>query len=331
MQFIRMPRINRKTIKRCKKTTHRRHRRHRRSQRQRLSRRHRRYYKGGALNADAVETVNQQLVQRDNRHSNMLNLVCSDADNCLALGEYGVQIKAYFDQFTNFDLIDKSSARVLNAGNNGVVISLPYRRNGYTAHVALKCATSSDSDHLYYEYIVGTKFINLYLDKLPCFIETYKMYKFKNKTASNQCVELAMNHKNKIGFNFDFKNQLVPVDDGALMNADNINQSCVDGASMYCLLVQHFNRFIPASKLLEDKVNFRMYNMACMAFQVYFGLCSINRNFSWYTHYDLHTNNVFAYMPYKDPTKLIHFRYHINEKEVVKFNTPYVFKIIDYG
>lgn len=283
---------------------------------------------GGALNREAVQTVETQLINRESRHSNMLNLVCSDADNCLALGEYGGQIKSYFDNFSKFELIDKAAAHVLNAGNNGVVVSLPFRKNGYTAHVAFKCATTKDSDHLYYEYLVGTQFINRFLERVPCFVETYKLYEFKSPYSSNQCIELAKNQSGKTGFEYDFQQGLKPVNDANLLDERSVNMSCLNGSTMYCIFIQHFNRFKSSYSLLSQM---DLYQKCCMLLQVYFGLNVVNSDGCEYTHYDLHANNVFAYSPYKDPSKLIHFRYHMPNGDVLKFNSPYVFKIIDYG
>jgi hypothetical protein len=48
----------------------------------------------------------------------------------------------------------------------------------------------------------------------------------------------------------------------------------------------------------------------------------------FFTHYDLHKNNVLVYEPV--PGSHIEYHYHLNGDEVI-FKSPYIAKIIDYG
>lgn len=66
-------------------------------------------------------------------------------------------------------------------------------------------------------------------------------------------------------------------------------------------------------------------------FQVYFSLFALGH---FFTHYDLHTDNVLLYEPVKG--KYIEYHYHVQYdttgKEIdVRFKSRYIAKIIDYG
>jgi hypothetical protein len=48
-----------------------------------------------------------------------------------------------------------------------------------------------------------------------------------------------------------------------------------------------------------------------------------------FTHYDLHLGNILIYEPVKG--KYIQYNYHLDNGDIVKFKSPYIVKIIDYG
>ena len=113
--------------------------------------------------------------------SKVLQVVCKDPDNCLAIGHYGFMIKSLFEDFRKLSLINVDNIKSLGKpSTNGFVLECPFYKNNYTAYTVLKSSASPTADNLFYEYYVGTTFINKLLTRFPVFVETYDCYKYKS-------------------------------------------------------------------------------------------------------------------------------------------------------
>ena len=262
----------------------------------------------------------------------MLNVVCKNPDNCLALGVYGSYIKRYFENFRNLSLVNASKIkRIGNKSANGFIIEIPFTKNSFTAYTALKCSAKQKSDNLFYEYYVGKFFINNYLNIFPCFVETYDCYTFNNETDWSTLKNLTNGNANNINLTNvitrkkvtekrTFENKHESEDN------DMFGSSCIENKNL-CVLIQHFDNF----RSVEDEYENNFDNIECeilnILYQVYFPLTILK---DVYTHYDLHSNNVFLYKPYEG-NKYIQMRYHLLSGRIIEFPSEYIVKIIDYG
>lgn len=293
---------------------------------------------GGVLNTNNKEKVyksSKQLVSkstkdlvaksiqnREKNYGNMLKMACKNPGNCLALGPYDEKIKLFFEDFKNFNLIDNRHVKKIGTPSvNGFIIELPFKKQRYTALTALKCSRKATSDNLFYEYYVGKYFINNYIKKLPCFVETYNLCEFKNNEDYID-VEKSIESNTLTSAAINTKINLIDPDD---KRVDLFDYSCLKN-KLLCVLIQHFDKFISFGH--EYKNNFQniKYDIYNLLFQTYYGLCYLGAN---YTHYDLHMGNVFLYKPFDGNTCIL-MRYHRNNK-VFEFKSEYVVKIIDYG
>jgi hypothetical protein len=278
--------------------------------------------KGGVLDSSVKQIVSQNIENRDVNFSKMLQVSCKNPDNCLALGKYGDSIKRFFENFTNLNDIDNSNVkRIGNPSANGFIIELPFKKLNYTAYTILKCSANARSDNLFYEYYVGKYFINNYLKKLPCFVETYDLYEFNSNTSYID-IKYRANNNTLSGVNFSSNIHRIDTHE---KQYNLFNYSCKKN-KLLCVLIQHFDKFYS----FEDEINLNYdnikYDIYNILYQVYYGLCVLGVN---YTHYDLHHGNVFLYKPFEGNTCVL-IRYHRNNT-VFEFKSEYIVKIIDYG
>ena len=214
----------------------------------------------------------------------------------------------------DLNIVDDSKLKQIgNPSSNGFIIEVPFIKKGFTAYAALKCSTSSTSDNLFYEYYVGKYFINNYLKILPCFIETYDIYAFKDEYAYNEVQGSLANKLTKFGINIE-------------ENLEHyIDKSC--NISKYiCLLIQHFDNFYSLDEKLKSDYDNVKLEIFTILYQAYYPLCFLGKT---YTHYDFHTDNIALYKPFNDKQCVL-MRYHRNNK-VIEFKSEYIVKIIDYG
>jgi hypothetical protein len=294
-------RKNQRTHKRKNKRTHRR-------TNKRTNRRTNK--KGGEL--DKMNLGNL-LQNPDQRISKVLQSVCKNPDNCIALGTYDNMIYSFFNTFTDFSLIDTpKTKRIGTPSANGFIWSLPFTKEGYTAYAVLKCSAAEESDNLYYEYFVGKNYINKYTKKFPCFVETYDSYNLS---------ELKWSELYKKKSNASFAS-------GITKNTNGFEKSCTN-SKLLSVLIQHFesNSFTSLRDIYANDFKNIQYEMNWMFYQVIFALSTLG---SKYTHYDLHANNVFCYKPYAGKN-YIQMNYHSLDGSIVSFPSEYIMKIIDYG
>jgi hypothetical protein len=260
---------------------------------------------------------------RETNLSKMLNVACKNPDNCLAVGPYDASIKIFFEDFRNLSFIDTSKVkRIGTPSNNGFIIELPFKKLNYTAYTVLKCSAHKGADNLAYEYYVGKKFINNYIKILPCFVETYDLYEFASETDYNTVFDAV---KNRTINTINIQHLIHRVDTERISINDFFEKSCVKNKQL-CVLIQHFDKFTSLYDLITNDFDNIKYDLYNMIYQLYYSLSYLGSN---YTHYDLHSNNVFLYKPF-DGNKYILMRYHSSSK-IFEFKSEYILKIIDYG
>ena len=250
------------------------------------------------------------------KFGDILQLVCGNKGNCLAIGRYSNAIRGFFDDFTRLEQIQTDKIKKIgNNSANGFIVELPFVKDGFTAYTALKCSRTKDSDNLYYEYYVGKYFINNLLDRFPCFVETYGMYTFNNINAWKTVADYTTN-TTPLNINTLIKQQM----------SFSWGKSC-EFNKRVCILIQHFDNFRTLGAVYKSSINSIYNEMHNLCYQVYFPLTILGNT---YTHYDLHTDNVCLYKPYAGK-KYILMRYHTKTNKIFQFKSEYIAKIIDYG
>lgn len=301
---------------------------HKKNNRKHKNKMTRKKWHGGELDTSVKEVVSKNVEQKYVNFSKMLQVSCKNPDNCLALGKYDEMIKQFFGNFRTLSYIDNSNVkRIGNPSQNGFVIELPFKKLNYTAYTVLKCAANAISDNLFYEYYVGKYFINNYIKKLPCFVETYDLYQFTSPNNYKMVEDAA---KNKTLSSLNISSKIVRVPDmsenvWATRQTDIFDYSCGMN-KLLCVLIQHFDNFTSFESENTDNFDNIKYDYYNILYQVYFCLCVLGAS---YTHYDLHKENVFLYKPFEGD-KCILMRYHRNNV-VYEFKSEYIVKIIDYG
>jgi hypothetical protein len=277
----------------------------------------RRNKRGGNFD-DVKDTLELNLRSKQANLSKMLNLACKNPDNCLALGYYGDIIKTFFDDFKNFSYVKMNEIkRIGTPSANGFILEIPFEKTGYKAYTVLKCSAKPSADNLFYEYYVGKYFINTFIKKFPCFVETYDCYEIKNESTWQSL------HDNVI--NTTDLNSMLKLKKITETDYNEFGESCLKN-KLLCVLIQHFDKFY--AFLDEYRKNYEniKHEVLNILYQVYYPLVCLGKK---YTHYDLHGKNVFLYKPYEGK-QYIKMRYHRNGK-VYEFPTEYIVKIIDYG
>lgn len=276
--------------------------------------------------------LSTHITNRDVNYAAMLRLVCKNPDNCVDLGQYGEPFKKYFDNFRDLSLIDLSLLKKIGKeSRNGFIIELTFNKNQIKAYTILKCALRPSSDNLFYEFYVGKFFINKYLKKMPCFVETYDLYEFKTEQAHR-----VLSRTNQL-VNFNISNAITKVN----VDEDNIDELLKESCrknKQFCILMQYFDNFISIGDAYDNgKLDNDFYNLI---YQVYYCLSVLNKNGDYtYTHYDLHADNVFLYKPFTGNTyvSMTYHSHQINprtgqlEPKTFQFKSEYIVKIIDYG
>ena len=266
--------------------------------------------------ADTVKGNAREVIARfmrktkHKRTAEFLKTICSDAGVCTAFGTYSEAIKKHFGGFANFAYAQPPIKRIGGVSQNGFVHEINYLHRGYKACAVLKSARMPDVDNLMYEYIVG-QYINKQNKRFPCFLETYGYYTYKSEKYWKKM------EKKKMMDSVAILKNLIP--------HKTIDYKIACAESKYlAILIQHLKDITSLFSMYQD-LNFLTDDLLHVLFQVYMPLALLKNNF---THYDLHSNNVYLYEPVKG--SYIHFHYHISG-QVVSFKSKYIVKIIDYG
>ena len=257
------------------------------------------------------------------RQTNLLKTLCPESGDCVILGKHIDLLKEYFNNFKS----NIKSIKMIGAPSaNGFINEITYSKNNYEAYCILKSSQNDESDNLYYEWYIGKFFINHFVPKFPCFVETYSLgiyetpyyYNLFKQNRNSMQIPRGILDKDDFSFKTNIKK-----DDSSLANV-----SC-DSPTDFCVLIQHmknpisFDDFISRNKATEYGFN---VDILQIFLQIFIPLGVLSDSF---THNDLHTNNVLLYTIPNN--KYIVLNYHIRENMVVKIKTRYIAKIIDYG
>ena len=253
---------------------------------------------------------------KQNIRIHFLKEVCSDSHVCIAFGTEALKIIKFFDYFSNFRLLSKSLKSIGEESVNGFVKELTYEKEGYVANTILKSSSHLTADNLLYEELVGI-FLNKIGKLLPCFLETYGLYKYNNVAFYNTMKNnKRVNQTNIIG-------NLLHLTD---FNDDLIKYACGDESIYLAVMIQYLKNAKTLYNMCGDSKEFRQNHLIEILFQVYMPLSHLTDKF---THYDLHGNNVLIYKPVDNG--FIEYSYHLKNGKIVTFKSPYIAKIIDYG
>ena len=257
---------------------------------------------------------------------NQLIHVCPDSGECMAIGREKDAIRDFFE-FATFEYVEYPIKQIGSSSKNGFIKKIKYRRERYTAYALLKSSLDVHSDNLAYEYEVGL-FINKICRLLPCFVETYDLYHYKNDEA----------YKSMRDNNDTPLNELLEIQNGPI----DYTKACENPLHI-AVLTEHLGNSITLKDLYEffieegvfspDGRQFFNDELPIILFQVYYGLAVLAMTQS-FTHYDLHWENVLLYhLPEsKYVNKYVNFTYaSLLGEASVSFQTRYIAKIIDYG
>jgi hypothetical protein len=237
------------------------------------------------------------------RKAHYLKTLCADSGACFAFGTEVKRLMSFFE-FNTFKFA--SSLRSLgNISVNGFVKEIEYNREGYKAYAALKSSLTGNSDNLAYEYLIG-KFMNEQSKRVPCFVETYGLFKYASVAEQN-----------KVKTNQPDLSGLIPID------PHQVSTVCQE-SELICTLTQH----IPNARTMLSQIktpSFLKHEAIYAFYQIYFTLHQLRHTF---THYDLHGENVLLYQP--NVNGYIQYHFHLPSEDIV-FKSKYMVKMIDYG
>jgi hypothetical protein len=252
------------------------------------------------------------------RRLEFLKAICSDSGVCMAFGTNRKKILDFFDNFTDFRHIVSPIRAIGKASANGFVKEIKYEKNGYVSFAVLKSSANRGADNLVYEYIVG-QFINKLAHIYPCFLQTYGLYYYKSEAQWKYSRDTANITADTIQASIEPEHQIY-----------NYGKMC-EKSKHAALLIEH----VKNAKSLGDFIksqnraifhHFVLYNLAYVLYQVYMPLSQLKNVFN---QYDLHLDNILIYEPVRD--KYLEYNYHTSQGTIVKFKSPYIVKIIDYG
>jgi len=280
----------------------------------RMSRKYKKNARGNSTRRIKTPEATEKIKKFLKGNPRVIKAICGNSSQCISFGKMTTEITNLFKGFAGFEYAVGPIKSIGPLSNNGFVKQIEYLRNGYKAFAILKSSISPDSDNLIYEYLVGEKFINRYIKKFPCFVETYGRYFYKSNvewTKMNSTYPIHISNLNGL----------------ELQKSVDFNRTCRE-SKLASILIQHISGAKSVADLTSSGTydNFIKYNLLYVFFIIYQALASLSKIF---THYDLHDGNVLLYEP--APGKFIRYYYHLKRGEIIEFNCPFVPKIIDYG
>jgi len=253
------------------------------------------------------------------KHVNFFKGICPDSGVCLAFGRESKKITSFFD-FATFTYLTELK-QIGEKSKNGFIFKLDFNKDDYKASTVLKSTLEKEADNLLYEYLVG-KYINKQSLRFPCFVETYEWFLYPDITLYNK-----FKSEDKIE-----KDDLKKFTLGKQLLSDRTDIKSLFGficenSIRIAIMTQYINGQSLYTNLSDTTFNtyFILNHLIFVLFQLYMPLATLSNEF---THYDLHMDNVLIYEPVKG--KYIDYEYRLSDK-VVKFKSPYIVKIIDYG
>jgi len=246
-----------------------------------------------------------------------LKHICVSSGECLAFGREKQKIKNLFQAFTRFQYAGNNIKRIGAESANGFIHEIPYEYKNYKMYTVLKSSTHANSDNLMYEYEAGL-YVNHLNDYLPCFIETYGLFRYKDEAGWEEAKNSKTITKAVLS---SLLTPPIPI---------SYKVGC-DSSKYLSLMIQHIKDAVTLEDLIEKKNNgndssFFEYEMLNILFQVYLTLAMCKDTF---THYDLHGSNVLLLTVGEN--RHIEYVYHITDSVTVKVKSKYMAKMIDYG
>lgn len=255
--------------------------------------------RGGTRNR-STQGLSERIVPVQKVKIEQKDLICANEKNgfCYTFNRVGSNnLKSIFNGYTDVSLVKESEE--VKSGSNGAITLITYENNGLKANAILKKINiygSFNKDNLFYEYVIGTCFINRIKKCFPCFLETYAFY----PSEGHEYLE------NKI-------------------TQDMLEKSCDSkNFSEFAVLIEYVNDAETLAAFVSE--NSESEELVYILFQVYFALAVLRKSF---THYDLHLGNVMVYRP--RPGYYIQYHYVFSDNTTVSFKSQYGVKIIDYG
>ena len=250
----------------------------------------------------------------------------SQTGECMTFGKHTQLIKSFFDNM-NFDYLQKIT-RIGEKSINGFVNEMTFNKDGYELNTILKSSLTNTSDNLVYEYYVGAYFINSLMSFFPCFIETFNIYSYKNiefiynDLSSQKHVHVIDNIKKNLK-NVDKKGSA----NDCTFDKKILLESYYNPMNI-CILIEHIKNPITLYDFLKFPQSTPIWGLHLffILLQIYLPLGKLMNNF---THNDLHTANILLYKLTNN--EYIEMEYELEDGSIIKFNTQYIVKIIDYG
>jgi hypothetical protein len=251
--------------------------------------------------------------------SRFIKRMCNDPALCIAFDRLTRQkINEHFNFFSSLRFISDVIQQIGETSANGFVKEVKFTNDDYSAYAVLKSSVTHTSDNLVYEFLAG-QYMNYQCNYLPCFVETYGLFYYKDDTAW----ELFKDNKRTLPN--EFTAGLV------LQSSEAVDYAkACQNSRQAAILLQYIHGAKVLHSFISNSLNYIAYQMIYqtpyLLYQIYFALALLKSNF---THYDLHTSNVMLYEPAKG--KYIEYVYHVEGGKEVRFRCPYLVKIIDYG
>ena len=284
--------------------------------------------------------LKRELAKKSFRPSKFLQKMCMDSGYCMAFGREKDRIRNFFDDM-DFNHVSGMVPRIGEPSANGVVHMFKYTKDTYSTYAIMKSAQSAVADILLYEFIVGKYFINDYVSKYPCFMETYGLYEY-NYTNTRKLHEIRGQMKEQQLSSAFFIQNTSKLNPDRISNTlqDEMRKICDDSkhkigvyGTKYAILIEYVKDPISLKQYISNYVinggNGLMFvrELVNILLQVYIPLGKLMNSF---THNDLHTGNVLLYKVPDD--KYIEMRYQVEGvADPVIIHTQYIAKIIDYG
>ena len=247
---------------------------------------------------------------------NMLS--CQDTSKCFSFNNSLINDLFDYSKFTYY-----KDPAILISKANGIIHKLDYEVNGYLSSAILKTAINKKGDNLYYEYKVGTEYINTKLEYFPCFVETYALYTNDNNEKLDKDGE-----KELLCILYKFKK--VNDKDAILCDQYNLLIQNIDNSET---LGEFLSKFIEMKIRIkndnsknEDVIRNAIWDIYKILYQIYSVLNVLKDDF---THYDLNLTNVLIYTIPNE--KYVNLTYVDKYNTNITFKTRYIAKIIDYG
>jgi len=240
--------------------------------------------------------------------------LCPELWQCSALGQYTTDINKFFDfnTFNNVNSVDYSD----DVYNNRNITTITYKKSKYLFYAKLKSILKEGQFDmrigLYYEYCVG-KYINTLINKFPCFIETYGLFKHDSLNIITTIDDLKKltpidNYKETdYRYNFHLLTQYDLIYKGLV--SDKVRK---EGGG-----------YLELSELTNELTNDLLY----ILYQIYMPLMCLKEKFI-YNGLNLDGNNIFLYE--LSNNKYINYIYHVKGNEI-RFKSRYIVKLINYG